>query len=65
MIILIGSLWKLNVELVWLVYGHVATWSESISAGEGWAHAWGEGVGGVGVWRMDGRRRKEKDLVLG
>ena len=33
--ILIGSLCKLNVEFVWLDYGHVATWSESSSAGEG------------------------------
>lgn len=45
--------------------------------GEGWVHAWGEGVGGVaidiygyggvgvGVWRMVGRGRKEKDLMVG
>ena len=49
-------------------------------AGEGWVHAWGEGIGdvaidvygygygyggGVGVWRMVGRGRKEKDLMVG
>ena len=45
MTILIGSLCKLNVGLVWLVYGHVATWSESGSAGEGLVRASGEGVG--------------------
>ena len=38
--ILIGSLCKLNVELVWLVYGHVATWSESSSVGEGLGGRW-------------------------
>ena len=30
-----------------------------------WARAWGDVGGGVGVWRMDGRRRKEKDRCLG
>ena len=49
---LIGSLCKLNVELVWLIYGHVATWSDSNSAGEGL----GEWVGGLGVRHMVGRR---------
>lgn len=56
-----------------VVYGHVATWPESSSAGEGlgrrgrqrgYRYIWIWGVG-VGVWRMVALRHNEKDPMVG